>query len=241
MGKSPTLSKTVELDFLADSTCVVLEELQIPQVCVVAASYGSLIAYRFAQKHPGRVSHLVLTGVMDHIPADWRRLVVRHLEALIRRDMDRFAREVVKALTSQSKLHRINHRKAIQRVLFAQLRQLSGDRALQYVANTHRLLFHLPLDLRWPPRVRALLFTGEYDPFTKPEYVRAMARAFDDAVFTTIREADHLWHLEQFETAVELVHRFFSNADLDGIDGCNTLEYFYRSISTAYVRDCRSS
>ena len=76
------------------------------------------------------------------------------------------------------------------------------------------------------PTPPALVFTGEYDPFTTPERVRRFASRLQSSVFTTIQKADHLFHMEQFDATSSLVHRFMSEEDLDGLEGCNEMEYF---------------
>jgi len=50
------------LDLQADAFAALLDALQIPQVAVFAVSAGSTSAIRFAARHPGRVSALILLG-----------------------------------------------------------------------------------------------------------------------------------------------------------------------------------
>lgn len=76
------------------------------------------------------------------------------------------------------------------------------------------------------PKVRSLVFTGEYDIFTRPVMCREIAAAICNSVFTTIRNADHLFHIEQKDTMAELVYRLSKGLPLEEIKQCNGFEYF---------------
>ena len=78
-----------------------------------------------------------------------------------------------------------------------------------------RLLHHEPLDLGAAPAVPALVFTGEHDVYTRPELCHEVASAFESATFTTIRSADHLFHLECFDATLALVAWFLRGEPLD--------------------------
>lgn len=51
------------LDFLVDAVLHVLDSHSVRQVNVLGVSYGSLFALSLAQRHPSRVSRLVLNAV----------------------------------------------------------------------------------------------------------------------------------------------------------------------------------
>jgi hypothetical protein len=111
-------------------------------------------------------------------------------------------------------------------VLRAELKRIDEDGLRKYRANMLRLCIQPPLDVESPPSVRSLIFTGEHDHFTRPRFGHALASRMDDAVFVEIEQADHLCHMERFETTTELVRKFFDNDRLDGIPGCGALDYF---------------
>ena len=52
-----------------------------------------------------------------------------------------------------------------------------------------------------------------------------MAAAFERGWFTTVRRADHLLHLQQWDTVIDLLLRFIAR-DLpeEGTPGCRRLE-----------------
>jgi pimeloyl-ACP methyl ester carboxylesterase len=88
------------------------------------------------------------------------------------------------------------------------LTRMSEGDVHRFVWNTRRLLDHAPLDLTRPPDVPTLVFTGEHDVFTRPEYCRRIADHVQGARFTTIPEADHIFHLQRFDATVDLLLRF---------------------------------
>lgn len=47
-----------------------------------------------------------------------------------------------------------------------------------------------------------------------------MAAGFESAWFTTVQQADHLFHIEQFEVVCALLLRFMREMELDTAVGC---------------------
>ena len=225
MGESDWLPHSYGLDYLAGCIESCLDWAGCETVDILAASYGSLVTYRFAQLYPHRVQHMALVGVMADFEEEHRRLVLEHLDRVERDEAD-FAEEVLEFLVSQTVRRRVRRGRAVVRVLRKQLEQLSAEEINKYVDNTRRLLNHEPLDLMNPPRVPALVFTGEHDHLTKPAWNREIAAAIPGSIFTTVRDADHLCHLEQFDTAIDLVSCFFDDHSLADVRGRTDLERF---------------
>jgi len=227
VGRSDFLPPDKGVDFLVGSIYKLLGELSISKCCLVSASYGTPIAYRFAQKYPELLSSVVLGGTMKEIPRDARSRIIHTLHLLENNKMEEFASYVVhNGLLCRDENKIVARRKLVERVIYLQLKNMSGDEIVRYISNTWRLLKHEPLDLSDKPRVRALVFTGEHDVFTLPQYCREMAAAFKNAVFTTIKHSDHLSHIQQFPVVTELLMRFLKNESLEGMAGCNAIEYF---------------
>ncbi len=234
MGEADLLPEVYGLDFLAESVDAMLSHLGIPRVNVLAASYGSPIAYEFAKAYPQRISHLALAGIMREIPPDQEEPVNHSLACLRRDDLLAFAEVILQGLMCQNPNAEIKSRRAVARLLRSQLLQMTPQHVDRYIANTLRLFLHSPLDITRSPNVPALVFTGEHDTFTKPSYCKEIARSFPNAVFTTIQSADHLCHMEQFDTVVHLIDRFYEDQPLDDTPGCNTLEYFRRDLKRGF-------
>jgi hypothetical protein len=110
----------------------------------------------------------------------------------------------------------------------------------KYTSNTLRLLHHEPPDLRQPPNCKTFIFTGEFDCFTRPEYCREIANSFPLCYFTTIKNADHLFHLEQFSATAHLLYTFtqglsvISSEDINEIELCGQYSPFNNSIATRH-------
>jgi pimeloyl-ACP methyl ester carboxylesterase len=158
-GRSGVLPRRYGLDFLADATRSVLDAAGIGRACVISASYGSPIAYRFAQLYPERVERLVLAGVMKEIPSEFRARTAHTLTTLAEGRMSDFASEVVEGLLCRDLGKTVEKRKLAERLLLRQLERMSPGDCERYLENTARLLDHAPLDLAAAPAAPALVFT----------------------------------------------------------------------------------
>ena len=208
-GSADLLPSRYGLDFLAASLDRVMSAAGIERACVVGASYGSPIAWRFAKEYRPRVARLVLAGVMRTIPMDLRARTHRTVELVEAGQMQAFARLVTGHLLCRNRP--VERASLIRRVLMAQLEHMGGDDRLRYIENTRRLLQSPPLDLAHSPDVPALVFTGEHDVYTRPAACREMAAAMPDAVFTTLHHADHLFHVGRFEATLALIAAFHAH------------------------------
>jgi pimeloyl-ACP methyl ester carboxylesterase len=220
MGRADPLPSHVGLDLLAEAVRGVIDHLALDRINLVAASYGTPAAYRLAQMYPSRVARIALAGTMKEIPAHVRERVRATTMAALRGDGELLAQQVVDGLLSRD-AGAIARRQLAERVLRSGLVRMSAAELRQYAANTIRLLEHPPLDLN--DRIRgpkALVFTGEHDCFTVPDACLEVATAFDDALFTTVRGADHLFHIEQFDAVCALLLAFMRDEAAGGVPGC---------------------
>jgi len=224
-GRSDMLPFHYGLDFLAEAMIEVLRRLEFDKVHVVAASYGSSIAYRFAQLYPEAVERLVLGGVMKEIPQSLRPSTRQTVMSLAEARMTDFAHEVVDGLLCTDPDKPVERRALARRLLIGQLERMAPADGQRYMHNTMRLLTHAPLDLRAAPQVPALVFTGEHDVYTRPEHCREIAEAFDESVFTTIKRADHLFHIERFDATLALVEQFLAGRAVRNDTDYGPVEY----------------
>jgi len=223
-GGSDPLPVEYGLDILVKAIKRILDDANVDQVSIIAVSYGTPAGYGFAQKYPDRVKNLVLAGFMKEIPAHMRQPTADTLIPLQAGDMPQFAKQVLAGLTPLDRNKEVNRQELVHRVLYAQLKKMSIQDREKYLLNTQRLLVHEPLDLQNPPTCRTLIFTGEHDCFTRPEYSKVCADAFPDCLFTTIANADHLFHIEQPEVTSELCYRFTQGDSIHTIKGINRIE-----------------
>ena len=231
VGSSDPLPARYGADFLATALLKVVEAVDARAVNVVAPSYSSFVAYRFAQLHPGRLTRLVLAGTMKELPSRYVRLFESSVELLRRGRIDAFEGLVLRALTCRE--HLAEKGPLVKRIMRSTLRSLSPTARKQYEQNIRRLLLLHPLDLATAPRVPTLIFTGEHDNITRPRHCREVAAALPDAVYTTIRRADHLVHLHQLPTVADLIESFLLGRTLEDVPGCTPMEFFGRSGETA--------
>ena len=208
-GRSDVLPWNYGLDFLAEALRVLFHVASLDGALLVAASYASPAAYRFAQRHPERVGGLALAGLMREIPeAQWLPTAYT-LMLLEEGRQDEFAREAAAGLLCRDPRRPVHRHRLARRILTARIRRMGAQEKQCCIHNTRRLLYHPPLDLDNPPPVPALVFTGEHDLYARPEYCRKVADAFRDGMFTTISGADHLFHIERVEETLALLHTFY--------------------------------
>ena len=224
MGRSDLLPPEFGVDFLAACVHQLIDTERIDRINIVAASYGTPAAYRFAQLHPERVGRIVLAGTMKEIPDHLRDRVRETVDTALTGNRELLAQQVIDGLLCRDPLRAVDRRGVAERVLRSGLMRMSRTELRQYAFNTTRLLDHEPLELDKPVRgPKALVFTGEHDCFTIPERCREVAEAFESGLFTTVRRADHLLHIEQFEVVSALLMRFMRETLVDMAPGCGRI------------------
>lgn len=209
MGRSDTLPPDFGIDFLAGCLEQVLDENGIGRANLIAASYGTPSAYHLAATRPDRVDRIVLAGTMKELPGHLRTRIAGTVEMARKGMREALAHECADGMLCDDPERAIEKRKLAARVLRSGIVRMSDADLLNYAANTERLLNHEPLDLSI--RIhgpQALVFTGEHDVFTYPDACREVASAFARVWFTTIRRADHLFHLERLDAVVSLILGF---------------------------------
>lgn len=208
-GRSDMLPWNYGLDFLAEALRVLFDVASLDRAFLVAASYASAPAYRFAQRHPERVAGLAVGGLMREIPEPYWLPTAYALMLLEEGQQEDFAREVAAGLLCRDPRRPVQRQRLAQRVLTNRIRRMEKHEQQCCIHNTRRLLYHPPLDLDNPPQVPVLVFTGEHDPYSKPEHCRKVAEAFDDGVFAAIPGADHLFHIERIDETLALLDAFY--------------------------------
>jgi pimeloyl-ACP methyl ester carboxylesterase len=234
-GSADPVPAGLGLDFLTGALDQLLVSLLgSAPVNVVGASYGSAIAHRWVSQHPERTARLTLIGTMAQLTDHVRERMQHTLQQLLLGHRAAFADSVLAAMMCLRPEVKITRRAAVARCLTSALENLTSGEVEQYVANTRRLLDHRAPEVRRgqdgqeaeaPVSVPVLVATGEHDPLTTPALNREAASRCTDARFTTVKDADHLLHLERPAEVVDLVTRFLTGRPLDGLDYCNAIEY----------------
>lgn len=225
MGESDTLPHSYPIEFLADCVEHLLDTLSIDRIYIFAVSYGTPIAYVFARDHPGRTVRVSLAGTMDHIPGDVLEDTRRSVEYLSVGDMDQAAALFFRMFMCTDRMNDIDNSRLAQRLLHRGVKKMSPTRIASYIQNTERLL-HTQLHVGPVTGVPFLVFTGEYDNYTRPELCRHVASKLACAEYTVIRRADHLANIERSDVVAGLCTAFFSEEPVQSVSGCDRYERF---------------
>ena len=205
-GRSDPLPASFGLTWLADALNDFMTEQEIAPAFVVASSYSSALAYKFAQLYSEKISALALYGLMASFPTHMRTLLLDSIEYAKRGDTQSLAEVCVSGMLNSNEA--VYRSRATRRVLSKQINSMSARELAQYVTNSNRLLEEDPLDLTKPPQIKTLLFTGEFDNFTMPEEVHKIASAIPQSLFCLVRHADHIGHLERPDVISAILKRF---------------------------------
>ncbi|MFJ8668767.1 alpha/beta fold hydrolase [Streptomyces sp. NPDC093600] len=225
-GEADPLPTGYGMDFLADTVRHACETLSLERVNVFGACFGASIALRFAQRHPDRITRLMLGGTAEglspHYIASaerWRRMVDDGL-------LEEMAQDMVAQFMSPPEQGTVRRRAAVERLLRERFAKMT-DRQLSMDVTHHERLLNHPWSLP-EPRVSAeavLVFTGEHDTLTLPSMGRSVAEGLG-ARFTTIKESDHLVQIERDAEVADLMVRFFTDQPYETLPCLNPVECF---------------
>ncbi|NGO71122.1 alpha/beta fold hydrolase [Streptomyces boncukensis] len=224
-GAADDLPAAYGFDFLARAVAHLLRELGIPYANVFGASYGAPVAYALAQAAPERIARLALAGVgpaFSPAGAAELRAMARCLET---GRLEEYGRHCVGALVCRDSRSTVRKNTVTARLLERMMSSVTARDLPRHLESTRRLIAWEGLPPGGIAGVPALCFTGEHDPLTPPDRVREVAATIEGALFTTVREADHLVNLERGPEFGELLARFFTDQPLDGLDYLTPLEH----------------
>jgi hypothetical protein len=214
------------LYLLAEMVDEIICKTMADKVDIIAASYGAGIAYSFARNYPEKVNHLTVAGVMSKLPEETKIKIERSVEHLKKNEMRLFSDLIVEILLNSKYKSKITNYGIIERLLRHQFISLNSNEKEKYIHNVHHLLTHTEIEVESFYEIKKLVVTGEYDILTEPQSGREIASKFSNCIFTTIKNADHLFHLEQLETTLALIKRFFREEPLESLPGINRVEYY---------------
>ena len=241
-GKSDMVDENASLDFFSEAIFRICQDIGADNLYLVSASYGTPIAYTFTKNFPELVNKLVMAGTMKEIPFHMRDKIEYSVQLAEKNLMNEFAWFAThNGLLCLDPEKYIVRRDLALRVLNSELKNMTMLETAKYIQNTNRLLNLQSIDINNSPEVSTIVFTGEFDIFTLPEYCREIASSFSDSIFTTIKNADHLFHIERFNTTLEILMRFVKDLPLEKIEGCNEIEYFFNSALQEKMFQCSVS
>lgn len=203
-------------DDLTDATLRTADQLGAERLAVLAVSSGYPIGYRLAQRHPDRVTRLMLFGVSPRPGPRLTTLIhegLRRQRAPLQQASDTEARrtaaeQLVAVLTNTQAAEQHPLMKAAARVVRNQLTAASQDPLVRYVADRGALLLQDPLPAGGICGVPALVGVGEFDTTTTVADNRAVASTIAGAAFVVVHGCDHLLHMERDADYAALIARF---------------------------------
>ncbi|WP_055586469.1 alpha/beta fold hydrolase [Streptacidiphilus griseoplanus] len=224
-GSADFLPARYGLDFLAAAVRHLLDELGTAEVNLVGACFGGAVGLRVAQHYPERVRRLVLAGMTRVEPRDhYGDSVPRWSRMLEAGRVDDLARELAAWFVAPPGQTPVRKQAAMARFLYRQFVAQTPAQLAMWLEHNIRLVNHewyRPEPLSGLP---VLVVTGEHDILTTPRMGREVAACLPGARFTTVREADHLVHLERMGEFTEVLARFCTDRPVDGLPWCTPLE-----------------
>ncbi|WP_371241067.1 alpha/beta fold hydrolase [Streptomyces pimonensis] len=223
-GSADFLPARYGIDFLADAVQHMLTEIGVPQVNLFGGCFGEVVGLRFAQRHPASVRRIVFAAAAIRLPRLYSEAVPQLSRTLARGDIERAADGLVRLFMSNPGAGKVRRHAAVARLLQQQFVNQTPDEVRKAVEHNTRLVTHgcyRPLRV---PAVPSLVFTGEYDTLCTPEMGRELARTLPGALFTTVKEADHLVTVERRQESADLIARFCTDRPIDDLPYCGPLE-----------------
>jgi pimeloyl-ACP methyl ester carboxylesterase len=224
MGESDTLPRGYPMEFLADCLKHLLDSLGITRVHIKAVSYGTPITYIFANKYPEHVDRVILAGTMKRIPDAVMDDTLASVRIMQSEDREQAIALFTRMFLCTDRQDDIQNSRLAQKLLRIGISKLSAIRRKNYVENTLRMIHTPHLDYSDCTYLPFLIFTGEYDNYTRPEYCREVAQLLPAAHYTLIKQADHLANLEQYDTVSRLCEDFFTGRDISHEANCGPYE-----------------
>jgi pimeloyl-ACP methyl ester carboxylesterase len=223
-GSSDFLPARYGIDFLAAALQHMLVEIGMPRVNLFGGCFGEVVGLRFAQLYPEFVSRIVFCGAAKRIPEIYADAVPRLAHALDRGEIAEAASGLVQLFMSNPSVGKVRKHAAVARLLQRQFMNQTQDEVDKAAEHNTRLMTHGCYEPLPVPDVPSLVFTGEYDTLCTPEMGREVASAMPAALFTTIKEADHLVTVERQEETSDLIGRFCTDRPIDHLPYCNAVE-----------------
>ncbi len=223
-GSSDFLPAGYDIDFLAGAVQHMLTEIGVPEVNLFGGCFGEVVGLRFAQRHPESVRRIIFAAAAIRLPELYEEAVPRLSRTLERGDIAQAADGLVRLFMSNPEAGKVRRHAAVARLLQRQFVNQTPDEIRKAVEHNTRLVTHgcyRPLPV---PAVPSLVFTGEYDTLCTPQMGRELAATMPGALFTTVKEADHLVTVERREESADLIARFCTDRPVEGLPYCNPVE-----------------
>ncbi|PCG86646.1 alpha/beta hydrolase [Streptomyces sp. WZ.A104] len=212
MGTADSLPPGPSAGLLRRAVLRIADDLGAPRINLFGFSYGTAIAFGFAQHHRERVARLALGGVPVHIDEAQVDRWERARELLAGGDREGFAALAADALMCLDPERPVHRRELARR--YVRRSFLHALAHSPHAADSlHRALGDRPDFSGGLTGVPALVFAGEHDTVTSPARQREFAATIEGSRFLTIEESDHWVVLERAGEVAALVSRFLTERE----------------------------
>lgn len=218
-GQNNQLSGELTFADLAGLLREFLVSHNVSQVIPVGLSYGSGIAFTFAQRSPDLTERLILGVSTAQIRPRVDKALRTGFWYLDRGRHNEFADGVIHHLLNLPLREQTGATQRLIEALRTGMLQLTDVERLRYRHNTERLFRDW---LAGSVACRTLVFTAKFDSFTTPSEGLALARQCPASEFVMFDRGDHLAPIEHPKTAIALYDAFVNDRPLSAIDGLMT-------------------
>lgn len=223
-GGADFLPARYGMDFLAAAVRHMLTEIGMPRVNLFGGCFGEVVGLRFAQAYPEFVRRILFCGAAKRLPDIYTDAVPRLSRALERDEIEKAADGLVRLFMSNPGAGQVRRHAAVARLLQRQFLNQTPDEIKKAVEHNTRLVSHGCYEPLPVPAVPSLVFTGEYDTLCTPQMGRELAATMPAALFTTVKETDHLVTVERREESADLIGRFCTDRSVEDLPYCNAVE-----------------
>lgn len=192
-GRSEPGDGQTPLEFFVDDLMDLLDFLKLKQVILCGLSMGGYVALRAIERHPERVSGLILCDTRTEADSNQSKLKRAASVRLIKqKGLAAFSQGFLKiALAPETLQEKPGLVTWLKETIHAQnpLGVCAGLLAMAARTDTTHVLASI--------RVPTLVVTGEKDTFSPPELAKSLSQKIPDASYQIVPRAGHLSNLEQ--------------------------------------------
>lgn len=191
-GKSPAGDGQYSMELFVDDLVMLLDHLKVGRAVLCGLSMGGYIALRAAERHPERVSGLVLCDTKSGPDTDEAKIKRAAAIAAVKKDgVPKFANEFIKAVLTENTL------KTKPAVVSSLLASILGNSPLGISGALLAMAARTDTTAALAKiAVPALILVGEQDKITPPSASEAMLKAIPKAALHMIPGAAHMSNLE---------------------------------------------
>lgn len=193
------LEATVTVRDQAQMIVDLLDDLKITKAHLFGFSYATAVSVELCDIWSGVLSLSIGCGVPG-IPKSGRLSTYQFIAAAMSGDKKHFASVFADLLLSDSP--NIPRSKVIRRSIVSNVMKFDDEKIMAFVENSTRLLAHKPSNLE-AITMPCLVLAGESDPYATAEITKEFHSKLKHAHYVSIKNSDHMLHLEQPEKTAD--------------------------------------